>query len=225
LEYLAFLEKHWPSFLNGTIMTLKVYSLSLVLGVVLAAITALMRLSPVLLVRVMATIYVEVFRGTSLMVQMFWLYYVLPLFGIQLDKYFTGVLVLALNMGSYGSEVVRGAIQSVPRGQYEAATALNLSPMRRLKRIILPQALLLMLPPWGNLFVEYLKYSSLVSLITITDLMFRAKQISDLTFKSLEAFGTAGLIYYLLSRLVIIPSMRKFEKFWARRIGMVASHA
>ena len=96
--------------------------------------------------------------------------------------------------------------------------------MRRMKRIILPQAFLLMLLGWGNLFVEYLKYSSLVSLITITDLMFRAKQINDLTFKGTEAFGTAALIYYLLSRVIIIPGMRMFEKFWARRIGMVADH-
>ena len=76
----------------------------------------------------------------------------------------------------------------------------------------------------GKYIVEYLKYSSLVSLITITDLMFRAKQISDLTFKGSQAFGTAALIYYLLSRGVIIPGMRLFEKFWARHIGMVASH-
>ena len=224
MGYFEFLHKFWPSFVDGTATTLKVYSLAMVVGVAVAFIAALMRLSPYFLVRAVSTVYVEGFRGTSLLVQMFWLYYVLPLLGFQLDKYVTGILVLGLNMASYGSEVVRGAIQSVPRGQYEASVALNLSPMRRMKRIILPQAFLLMLPGWGNLFVEYLKYSSLVSLITITDLMFRAKQINDLTFKGTEAFGTAALIYYLLSRVIIIPGMRMFEKFWARRIGMVADH-
>ena len=223
MGYFEFLQRFWPAFANGTITTLKVYSLAMVLGVAVAFIAALMRLS-FFVVRAVATVYVEGFRGTSLLVQLFWLYYVLPLLGLQLDKYLTGVLVLGLNMASYGSEVVRGAIQSVPRGQYEASLALNLSPTRRMRRIILPQAFLLMLPGWGNLFVEYLKYSSLVSLITITDLMFRAKQISDLTFKGSQAFGTAALIYYLLSRVVIIPGMRLFEKFWARHIGMVASH-
>jgi polar amino acid transport system permease protein len=224
LGYLEFLQKYWPAFVGGTVTTLKVYSLAMVLGVAVALMAALMRMSPFFLVRAIATVYVECFRGTSLLVQLFWLYYVLPLFGLQLDKYLTGVLVLGFNMASYGSEVVRGAIQSVPRGQYEAAVALNLSPTRRMKRIILPQAFLLMLPPWGNLFVEYLKYSSVVSLITITDLMFRAKQINDLTFKGTQAFGTAALIYYVLSRLIIIPGMRMFERFWARHIGMVADH-
>lgn len=225
LAYIEFLQNYWPAFVNGTKTTLLVYSLSIVLGVCVALISALMRMSRILPLRILGIAYVEIFRGTSLMVQLFWLYFVLPLMGIQLDKYLTGILVLGLNMGSYGSEVVRGAIQSVPRGQWEAAVALNLSPLHRMRRIILPQALLLMLPPWGNLFVEYLKYSSLVSLITITDLMFRAKQINDLTFRGLEAFGTACLIYYLLSRLIIIPFIRWFEKYWTTKIGVVAGHA
>lgn len=115
--------------------------------------------------------------------------------------------------------MVRGAIQAAPRGQYEAALALNMSPARRMRRIILPQAFVIMLPPWGNLIIELLKGTALVALISVADLMFQAKQINGTTFLSIEAFGTALVIYYVMARLVVTPSMRWLERSAARRMG------
>lgn len=115
----------------------------------------------------------EVFRGTSALVQLFWFYFVLPMFGMKLPALLVGIVVLGANAGAYGAEVVRGAILAVPAGQREAAVALNLTRARTIWRIILPQAVPAMLPPTGNLLIELLKNTALVSLITITDLTFR----------------------------------------------------
>ena len=121
---------------------------------------------------------------------MFWVYYVLPLLGLKLDAFEAGFIALGLNFGAYGAEVARGAIQAVPRAQWQAAIALNLSPSQRMRRIIIPQALPIVLPP-ANLLVELLKATALVALITVVDLMFVAKQINATTWLSAQAFGTA----------------------------------
>lgn len=156
---------------------------------------------------------------TSLLVQLYWIFYVLPLFGISLPKLTAGFLSVGLNVGAYGAEIVRGSILSVQRGQWEAAYALSMSPWKRMRRIILPQAIVLMLPPWGNLLIELLKGTALVALIGVADLMFVAKQINGSTFLSAEAFGTALVIYYLLARVLITPAMRRLERSMARRLG------
>jgi polar amino acid transport system permease protein len=144
---------------------------------------------------------------------------VLPLFGISFEKFTAGFVAVGMNLGAYGAEVVRGAIQSVPRGQYEASIALSMSPLDRMRRIILPQAILIMLPPWGNLMIELLKGTALVALISVADLMFQARQINGSTFLSIEAFGSALVIYYIMARFVITPSMRRFELFMTRKMG------
>ena len=151
--------------------------------------------------------------------QLYWVFFVLPLFGISLDKFTAGFLSVGLNVGAYGAEIVRGAIRSVPKGQWEAAYALSMSPAKRMQRIIMPQALTLMLPPWGNLFIELLKGTALVALISVPDLMFEAKQINASTFLSAQAFGTALIIYYILARFLVTPFMRWLERIMARRLG------
>lgn len=219
MTYVEFLSQYGGRFVDGTIVTAQQTVLAIVVAVSIAVLMGLMRLSHHLLVRGVATVYIEIFRGTSLLVQLFWIFFVLPLFGLPLEKFTAGFLAVGMNLGAYGAEVVRGAIQSVPRGQYEAALALNMSPATRMRRIIFPQALVLMLPPWGNLLIELLKGTALVALISVTDLMFEAKQINGSTFLSIEAFGTALIIYYVMARLVISPSMRWFELVLARRMG------
>lgn len=220
MNYLNFLATYRDYILGGVATTAWIYVVAATAGSVMAVVIALLRLSPSRILRWIAAAYIEIFRGTPLLVQMFWFYYVLPLFGVHLDKNFTGILCLGLSMSSYGAAAVRGAIESVPRGQFEVSIALNLTPARRMWRIILPQAVLLVLPTWGNLLVEYLKYSALVSLISIHDLMFRVQQINSNTSDAIAAFGTALLLYYLVSRFVIIPSFRMFEKSWAKRMGV-----
>lgn len=220
MTYLEFLTTNRQELVSGVLVTLEVYGCSIVLGTVLSVVLAFMKLSPVRMIRYVSFAYVEIFRSTPLMIQLFWLYYVLPLLGFSFAAGLVGVLSLGSNMGAYGSEAVIGALRAVPRGQYEISIALSMSPLKRMTRIIFPQAMRLFLPTWGNLLVEYLKYSSLVSLIAIPDLMYQVKSINGLTMQSAQAFGTALVLYYVLSRLIIIPLFNMFEKMWAKRMGV-----
>jgi len=219
MSYTEFLAQYGSRLLSGAVVTAEQTVLASIIAVAIALIMGLARLSGNFLVRGAATVYIEIFRGTSLLVQLYWIFFVLPLFGITLEKFTAGFVAVGMNLGAYGAEVVRGAIQSVPRGQYEASLALNMSPAKRMRRIILPQAILIMLPPWGNLLIELLKGTALVALISVADLMFQAKQINGTTFLSAQAFGTALIIYYVMARLIITPSMRGFERFMMRKMG------
>lgn len=214
-----FLQTYGPRLADGALVTCAQFILAALVACVAALAAGLGRLSSLWPVRGLSVVYIELFRGTSLLVQLYWIFFVLPLFGISLPKFEAGFLSVGLNVGAYGAEIVRGAIQAVPRGQWEAGYALSMSPAKRMRRIILPQALVLMLPPWGNLMIELLKGTALVALIAVPDLMFVAKQINGATFRSAEAFGAALLVYYLLARVLITPAMRGLERAMARRLG------
>lgn len=214
-----FLQTYGPRLADGALVTCAQFVLAALVACAAALAAGLGRLSTFLPLRALATVYIEVFRGTSLLVQLYWIFFVLPLFGVSLPKFEAGFISVGLNVGAYGAEIVRGAIASVPRGQWEAGYALSMSPAKRMRRIILPQAFVLMLPPWGNLMIELLKGTALVALIAVPDLMFVAKQINGATFRSAEAFGAALLIYYLLARLLVTPAMRGLERVMARRLG------
>ncbi|MFY2951914.1 ectoine/hydroxyectoine ABC transporter permease subunit EhuC, partial [Achromobacter ruhlandii] len=175
-----------PPLLEGLAVTLEIMAGAVVLAVPLALAAGVGRLSTLRPVRWLASIYVEVFRGTSALVQLFWFYFVLPLFGVQLPAMLVGIVVLALNAGAYGAEVVRGAIRAVPPGQREAGVALNLTRGQIMRRIVVPQAIPAMLPPAGNLLIELLKNTALVSLITITDLTFRGQLLRSETLRTTE---------------------------------------
>lgn len=219
MSYWEFLAEYGGRYIDGTLITAGQFLLSATLAVLLALLFGLMKLSANPVVKGIAVTYIEFFRGTSLLVQLFWLFYVLPLFGLTFDKFTTGFVAVGLNLGAYGAELVRGAIQSVPKGQWEASYALSMSPATQMRRIILPQAFVAMLPPWGNLIIELLKGTALVSLIAVSDLMFEARQINGSTYLSAQAFGTALLIYYVFARLIVTPFMRWLERVMARRLG------
>src|SRR5690606_36330627 len=206
-----------PLLLEGTLVTIRITALAALLAAVLALLASLAKLSPVRLLRWIANIYIEVFRGTSLLVQLFWLFFVLPLppFNLTLSPYAVAVLGLELTIGAYGAEVMRGAFASVPRGQTEAAIALNIPPLHRFFSIVLPQALVNAIPPFTNLLIELLKGTSLVSLITLADLTFRADQLVQATFRSTEIFALALLIYFLLAQAIAL-SMRLLERRLSR---------
>jgi polar amino acid transport system permease protein len=216
---LEFYGQYWPLLLSGTGVTVAQFLLGAVLTVVLALLFGLMKMSSNRLIKGSSVVYIEVFRGTSLLVQLYWIFFVLPLFGLTLEKFAAGWIAIGLNAGAYGAELVRGGIMAVPKGQWEAATAINMSAARRMWRIILPQALVNMLPAWGNLMIEILKGTALVSLISVTDLMFQAKQINASTYQSAQIFGAALLIYYVLARFLLTPFMRWLEGFMARKLG------
>lgn len=219
MTYLEFLQVHGGRMVDGTVLTVAQFLLATVVTVAVAVLFGLMRLSRNPGIRGVATFYIEIFRGTSLLVQLFWIFFVLPIFGLNLDKFVAGFLAVGLNMGAYGAELVRGAIRAVPRGQWEAAIALNMTGRKRMWRVILPQAFVIMLPPWGNLVIEILKGTALVALISVADLMFEVRQINIATFLSVQAFGTALIVYYVLARFLVTPIMRALEHFMSRRIG------
>lgn len=219
MSYFDFLAQFGDRYVSGTLITIAQTVLAAVLAIVIALAAGLMKLAPNAAVRGIATTYIEIFRGTSLLVQLYWIFFVLPLFGVTLEKFTAGFVAVGMNLGAYGAELVRGAILAVPKGQWEAALAINMSPAKRMWRIILPQALLIMLPSWGNLLIELLKGTALVALIAVADLMFEAKQINGTTFLSAQAFGTALIIYYVLARFLLTPFMRWLERFMARKLG------
>jgi polar amino acid transport system permease protein len=206
-----------PELLRGVQVTLLVALGGAALAVVAALTAALGKLYAPAPVRWLAIAYIETFRGTSALVQLFWLFFVLPHFGILLSPMTVAILALGLNVGAYGAEVVRGAVLAVPRGQWEAARALNMTRAQTLRRVILPQAFVAMIPPWGNLFIELLKATSLVSLITLSDLAFKAQQINQNTLRTVEVFSLSLLIYLALSVLITL-GVRAVERRAARGV-------
>lgn len=200
-----------PPLLQGLWITVQITVGAALLAIPLAILSGLGRLSSQRFLRWPASVYVEVFRGTSALVQLFWFFFVLPLFGIQLPALLVGIVVLALNAGAYGAEVVRGAVMAVPAGQREAAVALNMTRAKIIRRIVLPQAIPAMLPPATNLMIELLKNTALVSLITITDLTFRGQLLRSETLKTVEVFGLMLLLYFAAA-LVITAGMRMLER-------------
>ncbi|MBD9514958.1 ectoine/hydroxyectoine ABC transporter permease subunit EhuC [Pseudomonas sp. PDM22] len=203
-----------PLLLEGAWITVQVTVFGSLLAVAAAIIAALGRLSPWPALRWVSIAYIELFRGTSLLVQLFWLYFVLPLppFNLEMSAYSVAIIGLGLHIGAYGAEVMRGAIGSVPKGQYEASLALNMSPFTRFRRIILPQALLCAIPPGTNLLIELLKNTSLVSLITLSDLTFRARQLDQATFETMKIFLLTLVLYFVMAQ-VIVFLMRRLERW------------
>lgn len=173
------------------------------------------------LVRVVVRVYVEGWRGTSELVQLFWIYFAVPLLlGLQIVPLWAGVLVLGLNHGAYGAEIVRGAVQSVDRAQHEGAVALNFTPAQRLWRVILPQAIVEMLPSFATLFIQLLKATAIVSLITVPELTYQAKQILIPTFSAdTPLILFLVLVAYLILSIVITTGMRLAERAAAARLG------
>lgn len=207
----------FPLLMQGVLVTIKIAFYSSVLAIIMAIIAAVGRLSSYGLVRWTCIAYIELFRGTSLVVQLFWLFFVLPMppFNVELSPMVVAVIGLGLHIGAYGAEVLRGAINSVPRGQIEACIALNVGPVRRFFRVILPQSFLIALPPGTNLLIELIKYTSLVSLVTLSDLTFRARQLDQMTFETLKIFGLAMVMYFILAQVINFLS-RLFERLLSR---------
>jgi polar amino acid transport system permease protein len=213
--------EYLPALMRGAWVTVQLTFWSTILGAILSFAAGIGKTSKSRLVRSISVTYIEIFRGTSLLVQLFWLYFALPIAGeaigidLRLDPVTAGILALALNIGAYGAEVVRGAIQAVARNQYEAARALNFSDRQALWRVALPQAIPEMMPTFGNLAVQNLKDTALVSLISLQDLAFRAEQLRNFTQDSTTIF-TIVLFMYFGMALVLTALMKILERFVGR---------
>lgn len=206
--------------LQGAFVTAELTVMGSALALVMAFGAGLGRLSRFSAVRALSLAYIEFFRGTSIFVQLFFAYFVLPFAGITLSPLQAGVLALGLNVGAYGAEVVRGAVRSVGREQVEACTALNLSRFQRMRHVILPQALLVMLPTFGNNAIELLKATSVVSLISLTDLTFQAQVVRAQTGNTLVPFTTILVLYFVFA-LLIAWGIRSLERRLSRGLDGV----
>ncbi|MBD7983294.1 amino acid ABC transporter permease [Sporosarcina sp. Sa2YVA2] len=200
--------------LKGLKVTLIVLVLSMMLSTIIALVAGLSRVSNNRLLTGFTKFYVEIFRGTSLIVQLFWFSYALPgLFNIHLGSdIWVAVLAISLNYGAYMSEIVRGAILSVPPGQTEASIALNLSRFQRMRHIIIPQAIRMMLPEYGNYLIQILKATSLVSLIGLTDFLYYGNIYRSTHLTEAPTVYILILIFYFLLALPLIGFTRKMEK-------------
>ncbi|SFA91472.1 amino acid ABC transporter membrane protein 1, PAAT family [Amycolatopsis marina] len=191
-----------PLLWQGLQVTLQVTLLASLLMVFVAFTAGLARLSTHWIIRAPAAVFVEVFRGTSLIVQMFWFFFALPLFGVEMTPLMAGVLALGLNEGAYAAEIVRGTISSRPKGQTEACIALGIPPAKRMRRILIPQSIPAMLPPFGNVLVDLLKNTSLVSFVTVLDLTYQANLLRTNTGETTAIYLTLLVIYFALSLLL-----------------------
>lgn len=185
--------------LEGAWVTVRLTVMGCALALVVAYVAGLGRIARWAPVRWLATAYIEFFRGTSIFVQLFWIYFVLPMTGVSLGAMEAGVLALGLNVGAYGAEVVRGAILAVPNDQREATVALNMTGWQRLRHVILPQALPLMLPTFGNNAIELLKATAVVSLISLADMTFQGQIVRSQTGNTIVPFLTILVLYFLMS--------------------------
>lgn len=206
--------------LEGALVTIQLTVMGSALALVMAFIAGLGRLSRFFAVRTLATAYIEFFRGTSIFVQLFWMYFVLPLLGFTLTPLQAGVAALGLNVGAYGAEVVRGAVKSIGKEQYEACVALNLTRWQGMRHIIIPQALIVMLPTFGNNAIELLKATSIVSLISLADMTFQAQVVRAQTGNTAMPFITILVLYFAMAS-AISWGIRRYERHLARGLDGV----
>lgn len=200
-----------PSLLAGATTTIYLTLISFPLAFLVALAAAFagrVNLAPV---RWITTAFIEVFRGTSLIIQLFYFYFVLPFVGITLEATTTAVLVLSLHYGAYGAEIVRAAISTVPRGQYEAASTLGLTPRLTMRLVVLPQALLIMIPPFGNVLIEMLKATSILSLITVSELAFAGNALFQTTGQTVQIYVLVLIIYFLIAYSLTL-GVRRIER-------------
>jgi polar amino acid transport system permease protein len=208
-----------PFICKGAQVTAEVTAGGAVLAIALAFVAGLAATSHLRLVRAVSRVYMEFFRGASVLVQLYWIFFAMPaLTGYRISPIFAGVLTLGLNLGAYGSEVVRGAVQAVPGPQREAAIALNLSPYQRLRRVIWPQAFVGMVPPACSLLIELLKATSLVSAISVADMLYQANVTVSSIGHQFTIFSIVMVIYFLMAYVITVV-MRAVERRAAAKVG------
>ena len=201
--------------LEGVRLTLIITSLALVMGVIVGLLTAIIRLAKVPVLTPFVIGYVEFFRGTPPLVQIMWFFFGLPLLlGVHIPSEVSGTLALGLNAGAFLSEVFRAGIQAIPIGHVEAGLSVAMSRLTVMRRIILPQAIVIVLPALGNIFISLIKDSSLVSVIAVDELMRRGDELNTRTYRPIEVYTCVAFMYFALtyatSRLMLA---------WEARLG------
>jgi cystine transport system permease protein len=188
----------WPLLRGALTGTIPLTLASFALGLALALVVALMRLSRVSVVSGIARVYVSVIRGTPLLVQLFVIFYGLPSVGVTIDPWPSAIIAFSANVGGYAAEIIRAAIQSVPKGQWEAAHMIGMSNRLALRRIILPQAARVSVPPLSNTFISLVKDTSLASLVLVTELFRKAQEIATASGEFMTLYVEAAVIYWVI---------------------------
>lgn len=196
------IDSFFPILKAGIQFTIPLTIITFVLGLILALLIALARLSSVKVLIVLAKFYVWIFRGTPLLVQIFILFYGLPSFGVTLDPFPAAVIAFTLNKGAYSSEIIRAAILSIPKGQWEAAFSIGMTKSQAMRRIIIPQSIRVTLPPLGNSFISLVKDTSLAATITVTELFQKGQQIASVTYEPLWIYIEVAFIYLIFSTVL-----------------------
>jgi L-cystine transport system permease protein len=209
----------WPIVKWALIGTIPLTLASFVLGLLLALLVALMRLSKVRVVSGLGRAYVSVIRGTPLLVQLFVIFYGLPTIGVRLEPWPSAIIAFSMNVGGYAAEVIRAAILSVPKGQWEAAHMIGMSNRLALRRIILPQAARVSVPPLSNTFISLVKDSSLASLILVTELFRKAQEIAAFSGEFMILYVEAAAVYWVIC-LVLSAGQSVLE----RRLDRYVAH-
>jgi polar amino acid transport system permease protein len=205
-----------PIFVRGAFTTLLVTLLSMTLGIVVGLVVALIQQARMPPLQILVTAYLWLFRGTPVLFQIIFVFYVLPGFGILLSGLTSGVLALSMNEGAYTAEIFRSGLQAVSRGQRTAGRSLGMREWQVMRYIVLPQALRVVVPPLGNQFLGMLKLSALVSTIAVQDLLLVANQTASASFHYFEALSAAGIYYLVMTTLFMFIQFR-IERWAGRR--------
>jgi His/Glu/Gln/Arg/opine family amino acid ABC transporter permease subunit len=213
------LDNLWPLAKAALTMTIPLTLISFVLGLVIALGVALARLSKNIVVSNIARFYISIIRGTPLLVQLFIIFYALPEFGVKIDPFPAAVIAFSLNVGGYAAEIIRSAIQSIPKGQWEAAETIGYNYVGALRRIILPQASRVAVPPLSNTLISLVKDTSLASTILVTELLRQAQIVAAPTFEFFALYGTAAIYYWGICLVLSFGQSRverRLERYVAR---------
>lgn len=200
---LSIIIKHLPLFLKGVFLTVEISFFAILIGLPIGILAAVARTSRFKILNLGGAVYVEVFRNTPLLIQIFIIFFGFPGIGIKLSPYISGLTALVLYVGAYNTEVIRAGLEAVPRGQIEAAESLGLTGIQTFLYVIIPQTLRISLPALGNNWVSLVKNSSLVSVIGMVELTWVAFDLNALTFRSFELFGAATIFYLILIFILI----------------------
>jgi L-cystine transport system permease protein len=203
----------WPLLYAGLVFTVPLTLASFAIGLTLAFIVALVRLFGPKWANAIVRFYVWLFRGSPLLVQLFVIFYGLPNVGIVLDPLTAAIIGFSLNVGAYNSEVIRGVIESIPKGQWEAAYSMGMTRQQALRRAILPQAARVALPPLSNAFIALVKDTSLAAVLTVPEVFQAAQRIASVTYEPLILYTEAALVYLVFSSVLSSAQVRLERKF------------
>ncbi|NIE64180.1 amino acid ABC transporter permease [Burkholderia sp. Ax-1719] len=203
----------WPLLYAGLVFTVPLTLASFALGIVLAFFAALTRLFGPRWAVAIVRFYIWLFRGSPLLVQLFVIFYGLPNVGIVLDPLTAAIIGFSLNVGAYNAEVIRGVIESIPRGQWEAAYSMNMTRAQALRRVILPQATRVALPALSNSFISLVKDTSLAAVLTVPEIFQAAQRIAAVTYEPLILYSEAALIYLVFSSVLSHAQVKLEARF------------